>query len=220
MQKFVFLLGMLLTTSILFGAYDIKIAVYQGSKNLRHNIAKVKNSKYRKRIIIEKRNRLYYAHAVFTNYADAKNALHIYQRVFKDAFISKNKLHVKKVVRNEKSPKITEDINAKALLENKTIYLCYEKGPKHLKDRVVQMIFSKEHVIYNPLKKMATPVEISYEFQDNILMLHLSEMKMIHYIYKKAPNFLYVQSMADGLVVNKLRYYFDEKSALEYVAKH
>jgi hypothetical protein len=220
MQKLVVLLGMFLTTTTLFGAYDVKIGVYKNGENLRHNIAKVGNTKYRKRIIVERKNRLYYAHAVLTSNADAKNALHAYKRVFKDAFISKNQVQVKNVAKKIKVPKKTEHINAKTLLENKTIYLCYEKGPKHLKDRVVQMVFSKEHVIYNPLKKMATPVEMPYEFKDNTLTLHLSEMKITHHIYKKASNFLYAQSMIDGLVVNKLRYYFDEKSALEYVAKH
>ena len=220
MHKLVVLLGLFLTSTTLFAAYDVKIGVYKNGENLRHNIARVDNVKYRKSIIVERKNRLYYAHAVLVSNRDAKNALHAYKRVFKDAFISKNQVQVNNVVKKVKVPEKIKHINAKALLENKTIYLCYEKGPKHLKDRVVQMVFSKEYVTYNPLKKMATPVQMPYEFKDNNLTLHLSEMKITHHIYKEAPKFLYAQSIIDGLVVNKLRYYFDEKAALEYVNNH
>jgi len=220
MQKLLLLLGIFFYSTMLFGAYDVKIGVYKNGENLRHNIARVANIKYRKSIMVERKNHLYYAHAVLTNGVDAKNALHAYKRVFKDAFISKNQVRVKKVVKKVKIPEKIKHIDAQALLENKTIYLCYEKGPKHLKDRVVQMVFAKEFVTYNPLKKMATPVKMPYEFKDNNLTLHLSDMKITHHIYKASPNFLYAHSIIDGLVVNKLRYYFDEKAALEYVNNH
>ena len=239
MKKLLALLGILFYTTTLFGAYDVKIGVYKNAKNLRANIAKIKSTKYRKSIVIEKKNRLYYAHAVLPSNKDARNALHAYRQIFVDAFIAKEQVHIKKRVKKsspvvkkkrkektlvlkkkqEKQTKV-EMINIQALLENRTMYLCYEKGPKHLKDRVVQMVFEKEYVIYNPLKKMSSPVNMPYEFKDNNLTLHLSDMKITHNVYKQAPNFLYAQSMIDGLVVNKLRYYFDESAALEFVKNH
>jgi len=239
MKKLLALLGILFYTTTLFGAYDVKIGVYKNAKNLRANIAKIKSTKYRKSIVIERKNRLYYAHAILPSNKDARNALYAYKRVFDDAFIAKKQVQIKKrvkkaspVVKKEKQEKVLrtqkkekkqsniEMINAQALLENKTIYLCYEKGPKHLKDRVVQMVFEKEYVIYNPLKKMSSPVNMPYEFKDNNLTLHLSDMNITHNVYKKASNFLYAKSMIDGLVVNKLRYYFDENAALEFVKNH
>jgi len=44
----------------------------------------------------------------------------------------------------------------------------------------------------------------------------LSDLKITHNVYKKASNFLYAKSM----IVNKLRYYFDESVALEFVKSH
>ena len=236
MQKLLALLVIFFYTTTLFGAYDVKIGVYKNAKNLRANIAKIKNATYRKSIVIEKKNRLYYAHAILPSNKDARNALHAYKRVFDDAFIAKKQVQIKKrvkkaspIVQKKKKEKVLlakpkqikpadkKKINAQALLENKTIYLCYEKGPKHLKDRVVQMVFQKEYVIYNPLKKMSSPINMPYEFKDNNLTLHLSDMKITHNVYKQASNFLYAQSMIDGLVVNKLRYYFDEGAALAFV---
>jgi len=228
MQKFLALLVISFYATTLFGAYDVKIGVYKNAKNLRANIAKIKSTKYRKSIVIEKKNRLYYAHAILPSSKDARNALHAYKRVFDDAFIAKKQVQLKKrvkkaslkVTKKVQIPKKIQHINAKKLLANKTIYLCYEKGPKHLKDRVIQMIFEKEYVIYNPLKKMSSSVNMPYEFKDNNLILHLSDIKITHNVYKKAPNFLYAKSMIDGLVVNKLRYYFDESAALEFVKRN
>lgn len=231
MKKIFILVSILTYTTTLFGAYDIKIGVYQNAKNLRANIAKIKNTKYRKSIIVEKKQRLYYAHAILSSNKDARNALHAYKSIFKDAFISKNQVKIKKllektvrkispeVTQEVKNPKKIQNINAQELLADRTMYLCYEKGPKHLKDRVVKMVFEKEYVIYNPLKKMSTAVNLPYEFEDNNLTLHLSDMEIIHNIYKKESSFLYAKSMIDGLVVNKLRYYFDEASALAFVGK-
>lgn len=219
---------------MLFGAYDVKIGVYKNVKNLRANIAKIKSAKYRKSILIEKKQRLYYAHAILPSNKDARNALHVYKSVFKDAFISRKQVKVAKVIQKTvrkvspmvtktkevKTPEKIQDINAQELLADKTIYLCYEKGPKHLQDRVVKMVFKKAYVIYNPLKKMSTPVKMPYVFEDNNLTLELSDMKIIHTMYKKEPDFLYAKSIIGGLVVNKLRYYFDEDAAFDFVKNH
>jgi len=232
MKKLLVLLLIFSYTSTLFGAYDVKIGVYQNAKNLRANIAKIKSSKYRNYIVIETKHKRHYAHAVIESGVEAKKALHVYKRVFKDAFISKTQVRQKKIAKKISAPLVKkrrnekkvvkekiQDINAKELLGDKTIYLCYEQGPRHLKDRVVEMVFEKEYVTYNPLKKMSTPVKMPYQFKNNILTLQLSEMTITHDIYKKEPNFLYAKSMIDGLVVNKLRYYFDKRAALAYVGK-
>ena len=239
MKKLLVLLSIFFYTTTLFGAYDVKLGVYKNAKNLRINIAKVKSYKYRKQIIVEKKGRLHYVHAVIDSNKEARNALRAYKSVFKDAFISKKQVPSRKKVKKispsvpkqEKpikqvevtpkieEPKIEEPIDAKALLAGKTIYLCYEEGPTHLKERVVEMVFGKEYVTYNSLKKRSTPVKMPYAFEDNNLTLHLSDMKITHNMYKKESNFLYAKSVIGGLVVNKLRYYFDEAAALSFVGK-
>ena len=241
MKKLLVLLIIFFYTSTLFGAYDVKLGVYKNAKNLRINIAKIKNSKYKKQIIIEKRGRLHYLHAVVDSNKEARNALRAYKRVFKDAFISKQQVasrkKVKKVpsvvaklekpmVKAEITPKVKQEepksivlIDAKALLADKTIYLCYENGPKHLQDRVVKMIFEKDYVTYNPLKKMSTPVKMPYTFTENNLTLELSGMNITHNLYNKDAQFIQAKSVIDGLVINKLRYYFDEAAAISFVSK-
>jgi len=228
MHKFLLLLAIFFYASTLFAGQEVKIGVYKNTKKLHANIAKIKSSKYRKHIVVKRKNNLNYVYAVIGNNVEAKRALHMYKRVFKDAFIAKKQGRVKKTVKKVspsllKNARVKEklaNLNAKALLENKTIYMCYEKGPKHLKERVVKMVFEKEHVIYDPLKNMSTPVNMPYEFKKNKLTLELSGMKITHKISKKTENYLYAQSVVNGLIVNKLRYYFDKNTALEFVSRH
>lgn len=254
MIKLIVSLSILFYTTTLFGAYDVKLGVYKNVKNVHANIAKIKNTKYRKSIIIDKKRNKYYVHAIIESNKEARNALRAYRRIFKDAFISKRQVRVKKAVKKAappvaktaavkesieqnntiqtaqikepieqnqtvtkvEIPKPIEKINAQALLTNKTIYLCYEEGPAHLKGRVVEMVFEKDHVIYNPLKKMTRPVKMPYTFKDNNLTLELSGMKIIHDLYKKEGKCLCAKSVIDGLEVNKLRYYFDKEAAMAF----
>lgn len=258
--------SLLLLSTVLFGAYDIKIGVYKNEKNLRANIAKIKDAKYRKSIIVEKKRNLYYVHAVIDSNKEAKNALRVYKRIFKDAFIAKKQVSsrtqikkaratketkqespakkvvkeasvkaiaksvaltsvVKETVQNQTvepaKPQVlkpVERLNAKELLADKTMYMCYEEGPAHLEGRVVEMVFQKDGIVYNPLKKMTKPVTMPYSFKENNLTLELSGMKITHGLYKKGAKCLYAQSIVDGSAVNKLRYYFKKESAEAFVA--
>ena len=108
MKKILLLLIFIFSTSVLFGAYDIKLGVFKNVKNLRANIAKVKPYTFRKQIIVKKRKGFYYTNAIVKgSSSQAKKALIAYQRIFQDAFIAgqikphkktpKKKLNTKKM---------------------------------------------------------------------------------------------------------------------------
>lgn len=243
MLKFL-LVGFLLSFTMLFGAYDVKLGLYKSVKKVRVEMTKLKRSKYKNRIVISKLKRFYRVHAIYRTKKEAKKALAVYRTVFKDAFIAKQqvrlvrpkskhkvkrkaKVKAKPKVKVKSQPKVIEKdtlkvkiniLNAKTLLENKTVYLCYDNGPNHLSDRIVKMVFSKDYVIYNPLKKTSTPVQLAYTFDGNRLILELLGMQMVHEIYKDTSDFIYVQSKVNGKNIHKLRYYFDEQKALDFVS--
>lgn len=214
----------------LFGAYEVKIAVYKNAKNLHAAIAKISKAKYRNSIKVEKKHNLYYAHAILASNKEAANALHDYKKVFQDAFIADKQVALPQPKPAHKTvqpvaPKVKETkplplLNAQALLEDKTVYLCYENGPAHLKDRLVKMVFKAGEVTYDPMKKMSKPVEMPCAFKKNALTLQLSDMKITHQLTEKRPNYLLAKSTIDGVVVNRLRYYFDKDAALAFVTGH
>ena len=224
MQKFLVLLVIFFYTTTLFGAYDVKIGVYKNAKNLRANIAKIKSTKYRKSIVIEKKNRLYYAHAILPSSKDARNALHAYKRVFDDAFISKKQVQTKviikrvfpKVAKKIKTQKKIQIINAKELLIDKTIYVCYEKSDD-VNKRVVKMHFEKEHIVYTSLINKNKPLKIKYTFNKENIILSLSGLEVRHKVYKKDENILYLTSFIEGKKISKLRYFFEKKDAMNFL---
>jgi len=230
MQKLVVLLGILLTTTTLFGAYDVKIAVYKNSENLHKNIAKIQSSQYKKHVRIEKKNHLYYAHAILNSKSEAKRALKAYKPIFKDAFIAKKKIvlkekktsvkHIKKSKENVEKKETFLPIEAEKLLNHKTIYLCYEKSPKHLKNRVVRMDFSDQKVTYTALNKKNTVLDISCVFKDSKVVLNLADMNITHEISEIHDSYLSVKNSLDGVTIYILRYYFDKKDALEFVKRN
>ncbi len=227
---------------MLFGAYDVKLGVYKHAKNVRTNIAKIKYTKYRKKIIVEKKGRFHYVHAVIASNKEAREALHVYKRVFKDAFISKKpvilKKKVKKVkavsnakkvtnvkkvspppVKEEKEPEeIKPPCDVKELLTDKTVYVCYEKKSSDAKRRVVEMRFGRVYVEYMPIHSKDQPLKIFYSFQKDTVLLPISGLKVMHQVYQKEANFLYVKSFINGKEAHALRYYFDENAALAFVA--
>jgi len=224
MQKFLVLLVIFFYTTTLFGAYDVKIGVYKNAKNLRANIAKIKSTKYRKSIVIEKKNRLYYAHAILPSSKDARNALHAYKRVFDDAFISKKQVQTKviikrvfpKVAKKIKTQKKIQIINAKELLIDKTIYVCYEKSDD-VNKRVVKMHFEKEYIVYTSLINKNKPLKIKYTFNKENIILSLSGLEVRHKVYKKDENILYLTSFIEGKKISKLRYFFEKKDAMNFL---
>jgi len=215
---------------MLFGAYDVKLGVYKNAKNVRENIAKIKYTKYRKQIIVEKKGRLHYVHAVIASNKEARDALHVYRRVFKDAFISKTPVVLKKKAKKvkkvslprvkqvKKPEEIKQLCNVKELLVDKTVYVCYEKESSDVQKRVVQMRFGQKYVEYLPLQSESQPLKLQYAFEKDNVILPMSGLIVIHKIYKKEVNFLYVQSFINGKKAHVLRYYFDENAALAFVA--
>ena len=208
MKKLLVLFSVVAHTSMLFGAYDVKLGVYKNAKNLRANIAKVKSSKYRNYIVVQKRNNLNYVHAVIDSGAEAKKALYAYKHVFKDAFISKTQVqnrNTKKAKRVSHKPKTDKTkqnkMNAKLLLHHKTVYLCYDKSPKHLKNRVVKMIFEDDSVHYEPLYKKDIQLDMQYAFKENNVVLNLSDINITHEIDKANDEYLSAKNSISGLTI-------------------
>ena len=95
--------------------------------------------------------------------------------------------------------------------------MCYDKSPKHLKKRVVKMVFSEKMVNYIPLDNNNTKLEIDYVFEDAKVTLNLQDINITHQINAVKPKFLKVNNIMTGTVTYTLRYYFEKKDALEFV---
>jgi hypothetical protein len=233
MKKFFVLC--ILFSSMLFGAYDIKIGVFQNGKNLRANIAKVKPSTFRKQIIVQKKNNLYYAHAViFGTGINAANALKAYRKVFKDAFISgkvrevKTKPKVKIIPKNisvkkEQKllpvPKVKKELlDAKTLLLDKNVYVCYVNGPGHLDDRVVQMVFNEKSMVYSPLDKKVS-LNIKYKIKKDKVFLNVMDTEIIHKLVDHKEGYITVESYIGMKKMHDLRYFFNQEDAFQYLKK-
>lgn len=189
-------------------------------------IAKIKASEYRKNIVIEKRNEFYYVtSALYESKNEAQKALYAYKKVFKDAYIQEDiKSQVPTAV-NEKTvspelekPQTEKSCNAEELLENKTVYLCYENGSTSSQKRVIQMDFEAEYMEYLPLKSTYAPLKIPYSFKDDSVILQMSGIEFVYQIYKKEGNFLLVKSFTDGKESSHtLRYFFKKEDALKFL---
>jgi len=238
MNKLIILIVLLLN-STLFAAYNVKIGVYKNAKNLRAKVSKIKSNKYRKKVLIEKKGRLYYAHAIVATSKEARDALHAYRGVFEDAFIDKKQVQMKKKKRkktskpskqkstksksikpkNKKVKKLKTKMNAHALLDGKTVYLCYDKSPKRLKDRVVKLVFSEKMLSYIPLGNNGTKLELGYGFNEDKLTLNLPDMNITHEINAIKEGYLEASNRVEGEKIYTLRYYFDEEDAWEFVKR-
>jgi hypothetical protein len=281
MKKTFLLLVLIFSTSMLLGAFDIKLGVFKNIKNLRVNIAKVKPYTFRKQIIVKKRKSFYYTYAIVKgSRSQATKALKAYQHIFKDAFIAgqikpskkiaKKKISAKKSVRKKRTSKkvsvkkvtdkknmpikktlikkemdaLVEDVNdtkkntskivvaprvmvekkvtiidIKEVLSLKTVYLCYEGGPAHLKHRVVQMTFNEDTISYNPLGE--DPIlDIAYKMEENKVVLTLMDTQMTHKIVDNQEDYLSVKSYVGDKKMHTLRYYFNESLAVKYVKGH
>jgi len=221
---------------MLFGAYDIKLGVFKNVENLRVNIAKIKPYTFRKQIIVKNKKGFYYTYAIVKgNSIQAHKALRVYRRIFKDAFIAgkikerhkvKKKLRKKKIKHVKKIKPIAKIVpapvgtmkilDAKVLLKNKTVYLCYEDGPAHLEKRIVQMVFNENTISYMPLDKKET-LEIDYTIKNNSVLLKLSDITMIHKVIEKKDTYLIVESYVSTKKMHTLRYYFNQEDALKFL---
>ena len=228
---------------ILFGAYDIKLGVFANVKNLRANITKVRPVVFRHKIIVQKKNKLYYTHAIISGSGvQAAKALKSYKRIFPDAFISgevkehhpkrkvvKKRRAVKKVKETDKTessptlnavktPEKKALLDARSLLQGKTVYLCYTDGPSQVGKRIVAMTFNDKTITYTPLEKKST-VEIPYTIEKNKVLLHVADTQMIHKVIGNSKTYLDIESYIGTKKMHHLRYYFIVKDAIEYLKK-
>lgn len=209
----------------LFGAFQLKLAVYKNYANFTKNISKVDREKYRKNILIEEKNNLYYITSIlYEKEKDAKKALLAYKKVFADAFIAE--VEQKKAVGEERlsKAKAVPDnevplLDAKILLENKTVYICEEERVSGINSTIIRMDFKKEYVVYTKQKKGTLPLNIAYSFDKDRVVLPMSGVDFQYKIYKEGKDFLSVQGFINGKKSKIFRYYFDERAALACVAK-
>ena len=202
-------------------------------------IAKIKASEYRKNIVIEKRNDFYYVTStLYESENKVKKALGAYKKMFPDAFISeieqKRKVPVSTevVVQTSESktlepqrpePIEKEQVNAldaKILLENKTVYMCNEDGSKKAKKEVIRLDFKKEYVLYSKLSRDVPPLEIPYTFDQDCIILPISGIDFKYQIHAEGDEFLSTKSFINDKEGNHFRYYFDEDLALEFAKHH
>jgi len=86
-----------------------------------------------------------------------------------------------------------------------------------LKGRVVQLIFNEiNSVTYVPLDKSQT-LEIDYSIEKNKIVLHLSDITMIHKVIEKKDTYLRVESYVGSKKMYVLRYYFNLEDALKFL---
>ena len=254
MKKILVLLALLFSAPNLFGAYMIKIAVYKDHANLMTYVSKISVESYRKNILIEKKNHLYYVtSARYESESEVNKALRAYKKVFPDAFIVEEKKKIivpvvtetvaQRLVPTEEVEKImvpdevlvqipipVEEVNqtseqvaaldAKVLLENKTVYICNDEGSVDTKHEIVQMDFKKNYAVYSKRRRDVPPIHIAYTFDQDSVILPMSGVNFKYQIYQESKDFLSAQCFINGKKVHTLRYYFDESAALEFVAKH
>jgi hypothetical protein len=110
-------------------------------------------------------------------------------------------------------------LDAKILLENKTVYICEEDGAAGTKKEVVKMDFKEDYVVYRKLKRDVPPIHIPYTFEQDCVIVPMSGINFKYQIYQEGQNFLSAQGFIEDKKGHKLRYYFDEDLALEF-ARH
>jgi len=248
MRKTLLSLALLFSAQNLFGAYEVKIAVYKDHANLMTYISKISEESYRKNIRIEEKNNLHYATStLYENETEVNKALSAYKKVFPDAFIVEveKKMIVpvpteavaKTLVQTEEimqtsmptevevqtpEPMEKEQVptfDAKMLLENKTVYICNERVSVGSKNEVVKMDFKKDYVIYSKLKRDVPPIQIPYTFDKDCVILPMSGIDFKYQIYQEGQDFLSAQSFIEDKKGHHLRYYFDEDLALEFAKR-
>lgn len=188
-------------------------------------ISKVPGKSYRKNIIIEEKNHLYYVSSMFYKSKNEVNkALSAYKKVFTDAFIeeiAKETVVVASAEAVVKAPEAVEKaMDAKILLENKTVYICNENGSKKDKKEVIRLDFKKEYVLYSKLSRDVPPLEIPYTFDQDCVILPMSGIDFKYKIYAEGDDFLSTKSFINDKEGNTFRYYFDEDLAFKFTERY
>jgi len=239
MKKVFLFCAFFLTTSLLFANYTVKIAVYKDQDNLMRFIAKIPEPQYRKNIQIEEKNHLHYVTSISYEYEKEVNkALRAYKKVFPDAFVEEveegNAASApatvdKKVLLTKPSlakatpvvpvaePVEAKMLDAKQLLENKTVYLCKDHPLKDAKKEIIKLEFKAKYVLYSKRRRDTPPLQIPYTFDKNAVVLSLSGMQFKYQLLKEEEGFLLAQSYINESKGQQFRFYFDEDLAFEFV---
>lgn len=226
-------------------AYNVKIGVFKNSQTLHQNIAKIKPSKYKKYLVIEKKNNLNYVYAAIRSNEEAKEALDAYKKIFKDAYIVKAKILVsekkslqkkrinkKKVEKKtiKKLPTINKAVQEKykkikkkpidltELLENNTFYICTDETSCTLKDRIAKMSFGDDTVSYFSNNDAKAPLHIPYDVYKNMVKMKINSLDIVHIFNSlKEEKYYLVQSFIGKKKSDVLRYYLHKKDAYNYM---
>jgi len=110
-------------------------------------------------------------------------------------------------------------LDAKMLLENKTVYLCNEDGSVKAKKEVIRLDFKKEYVLYRKLSKDLPPIEIPYTFEQDWVILPMSGINFRYKISQEGQDFLSAQSFINDKEGNHFRYYFDKEQAFTFTKR-
>ena len=196
-------------------------------------ISKIADADYRKNILIEEKNHLHYVTStLYENENEASKALSAYKKVFPDAFMAEVEYEIIVPASTEAPVQISEPqspepiekeqvnaLDAKRLLENKTVYLCNEDGSKKAKKEVIQLDFKKEYVVYSKLSRNVPPIQIPYAFDQDRVILPMSGIDFKYKIYQESQDFLSAQSFTNDKEGHHFRYYFDEDLAFEFARR-
>ncbi|CAA6812038.1 MAG: Unknown protein [uncultured Sulfurovum sp.] len=252
MKKLILFITLLFYSTTLFGddsAYNVKVGVFKNSQKLRQNIAKIKPSKYKKYLVIEKKNNLNYVYAPIKSNIEAKKALDAYKQIFKDAYITKRKIVVKekkdinkKILEKKqknhtntkvkKLPKINPNVQKKykvkrkhidlsGVLENNTFYLCLDETSAISKNRIAKMSFDEESVSYFSNEYASTPLSMEYHVYKDMVKMKVNSLDIVHIFNSlKEEKYYLVQSFIGKKKSDVLRYYLHKEDAYNYMKKN
>lgn len=123
------------------------------------------------------------------------------------------------------SEKFTEEtieaftpLDAKILLENKTVYICEEEPVSGQKHTMIRMDFKKAYVVYTKQKKDTRSLNIAYSFDKDRVIIPMSGVDFQYKVYKEEKDFLLVQGFINGKKSKIFRYYFDKEAAVSFLA--
>jgi len=177
---------------------------------------------------------------------EVNKALRAYKKVFPDAFIEEveeketnttispvavmKSVSVSKPALSETAPEtlvaepvvpVSEPIeantlDAKALLEGKTVYLCKDHLVKHDKKEIIKLDFKAAYVLYSKRHRDTPPLKIPYTFEKDTVVLSLSGMQFTYQLLKEEEGFLLAQSYVNESKGQRFRFYFDENMAVDF----
>ncbi|MDQ7047344.1 MAG: SPOR domain-containing protein [Sulfurovum sp.] len=214
-KKTLLLFTFIVASSNLFGAYVVKLAVYKNYTNLMTVIAKIPDERYRKNIVIEKKDDYHYLTSTrYESKTEAKKALGSYRIAFSDAFIIKVKEQEQNIVSAPEDVVVPTPVNpnviglvkkrpassldVKHLLENKTVYVCDAKGSKKTQKQIIKVKFEKESVSYTKLSTQIYTIDVPYIFDRNCVILSRSAIHFRYQTHTEKYDFLSPKSFMNN----------------------